>query len=117
MLHKKKMQTYNDGVVKIYSVSSDAAPGDRPTEKTSLKETLPYEERTVGLTRYMAAKQDGVEIKKILRCPRRETVSPEDVAVPIDNTQYSIAQIQYPMDVTPDSMDLVLELVEVEYEI
>lgn len=115
-MQSKKRQTYNDGTVSIYSVSSDAEPGDRPTEKPTLKETLPYEERTVGMVRYTAALQKGVEIKKIIRCPRRE-VSPEDVAVPIDGKQYEVDQIQYPYDVTPDSMDLILKKVEVEYEI
>lgn len=120
-MQHKKQQTYNDGMVNIYAVSSDAAAGDSPTEKLTIKETLPYEERVVGLIRYMAAKQDGVEIKRILRCPCRLTVSPQDIAVPLvdgeNDPRYRIIMVQPPMDVTPASMDLTLEEVTVVYEV
>ena len=104
-----KTQSYNDGVVSIYTVSDVSQPGGMPVEALTLKEALRYEERTVGLTRFYAALQNNVNIKYVLRCPRIRSISTQDVAVPVDGKQYKIVQIQYPQDVEPPSMDLTLE--------
>lgn len=112
-----KTQTYNDGVVSIYTVSDVSQPGGMPVEALTLKEALRYEERTVGLTRFYAALQNNVNIKYVLRCPRIRSVSTQDVAVPVDGKQYKIVQIQYPQDVEPPSMDLTLEELSPVYDI
>ena len=112
-----KTQSYNDGVVAIYTVSNIASPGDMPVDKITLKETLRYEERTVGLNRFYAAMQNNVNIKYVLRAPRIRAISTLDVAVPNDGKQYKIVQIQYPKDVEPPSMDLTLEDLTAVYDI
>lgn len=112
-----KTQTYNDGVVSIYTVSDVSQPGGMPVDALTLKEALRYEERTVGLTRFYAAMQNNVNIKYVLRCPRIRSVSTQDVAVPVDGKQYKIVQIQYPQDVEPPSMDLTLEELSPVYDI
>lgn len=112
-----KIQNYNDGVVKIYSVGNIAKPGKKPVEALTLKGALKYEERTIGMARFYAAMQNQVSIKYILRCPRVRSVSTQDVAIPNDGKQYRIVQIQYPKDVEPPSMDLTLEELSPVYDI
>ena len=45
-------QTYNDGVVRIYSTEDAADPGRMPIEQQTLKATLMYAEQRVGATRF-----------------------------------------------------------------
>ena len=116
MTYRTKTQTYNDGVVAIYDVDNAAEEGNLPQESLVFKERLRYEERTVGMRRHYAAMQAGVKVENVLRCPRRDNVSTQDIAVPNDGKQYAIRQIQFPHDVAPASMDLTLELAEKVYK-
>lgn len=110
-------QQYNSGVVKIYTVSDTASPGYKPVEGLSLKETLRYEEIRLGLNRYYQGKQNQVEVAKVIRIPRRKTVSSQDVAIVEDGEQYHIDLIQTTTDVFPPSMDLTLVAVKQKYEV
>jgi hypothetical protein len=115
---KPKTQTFNDGIIKLYSVDNMAASGDLPKEKLILKiGPLRYEERIVGMGRFWTAMQAQAQIDRIIRVPRIESVSPQDVAIPIDGKQYRIKQVQYVPDVEPPSMDLSLERLEAAYDI
>jgi hypothetical protein len=113
----KNTQSFNGGVVKIYEVTNTASPGGMPVEGLSLKQTLRYKERAVGLTRRNFARQDNVVIKYVLRCPRVRNVSAQDVAIPNDGKQYRIWDVQYPEDIDPPVMDLTLEEMRAEYDI
>lgn len=114
---QQKTQTFNDGVVNIYSVGNIAVPGNMPKDGLTIKVSLlRYEERTVGMGRFWTAKQAAVKIDQLVRTPQLRSVSTQDVAVLIDGEQYKIAQVQYPKDVEPPSMDLSLERLEVAYE-
>nr|DAQ35643.1 MAG TPA: putative head-tail adaptor [Caudoviricetes sp.] len=114
---QRKTQAYNDGVVKIYTVSDGAAPGNMPHDALTLKETLRYKERTVGNQRYYQAMQAGAKVDTVLRCPLRRDVSGQDVAIPNDGKQYKITLVQYPEDAEPPTMDLTLERVTQDYEL
>lgn len=114
---RQKNQSYDNGVVKIYSVGNIAVPPRQPKEGLTLKETLRYKERTVGMQRYYTGLQANVNISHVLRVPRRRGVSAQDVAIPNDGKQYNIVQVQYPEDINPPAMDLSLEAVEQNYEI
>ena len=115
---KPKTQTYNDGIVKIYSVGNIAAPGNMPKDGLTLKiSPLRYEERIVGMWSYWTAMQAQAQIDRIIRVPRIESISSQDVAIPIDGKQYQIKQVQYVPDIEPPSMDLSLERLEAAYDI
>ena len=115
---KQQIQTYNDGIINIYSVGNISEPGNMPKDGLTLKiDSLRYEERTVGMGRFWTAMQAQTKVERILRTPRIDTVSTQDIAIPIDGKQYKIVQIQYPKDVVPSSMDMSLERLEAEYEI
>lgn len=116
-MKNKQHQQFNDGVVKIYSVSNIAEPGKMPVETLELKYTLRYKERTVGLQRYYTALQANITVSHVLRCPFLRNVSTQDIAIPNDGQQYRIVQIQRPEDIDPPVMDLTLERVTQDYEI
>lgn len=112
----KKTQTFNDGLVYIYSVGNSAGEGDMPQSTLELKETLRFHRRMVGLTRSTLALQTGVAVDGLIRCHFRPSVSPQDVAV-IEGEQYRVSKVQRPDDITPPVMDLELARLEHEYEI
>ena len=114
---KKKIQSFNDGLVSIYSLTNVAEPGKMPIKALSLKRKLRYAERVVGLQRYNTGLQNNVQVRYVLRCPLLRDVSPQDIAVPLDGVQYRIWQVQYPPDVFPACMDLTLEIIEQKYEV
>ena len=118
MKFKQQSQTYNDGVLKVYSVKNGAEAGNLPKKSISLKiDSLCYEERTVGMSRFWTASQEHTKIDRLLRTPKIDSVVRDDVIIPIDGKQYTIKQIQYPPDVEPACMDLSLERVTVAYDI
>ncbi len=114
---RAKIQSYEDGIVKIYSISNIAEPGEMKKEGLTLKVgPLPFEERTVGMSRILLAKQESARIDIMLRVPQIRSVNVHDVAVTHDDVQYEIKLIQYPSDVEPPSMDLSLEKLATQYE-
>lgn len=110
-------QTYNSGLLTVYSVTDGAAPGYAPRPVLTERVRLRYEERALGLTRYYSALQNQVRVDKVVRTPRRPEVSPQDVAVTEDGRQYRIELVQTVQDVRPASMDLTLSAVEQVYQI
>jgi hypothetical protein len=113
---KKKTQTYNDGVLDIYLVGNISQEGNMPVDKLTLKiGKLRYENRRVGMSRFWIAKQATARIDKMVRVPRLR-ISSQDVAL-IDGEQYRIIQTQDQDDVSPISMDLSLERLEVKFEV
>nr|WP_315021837.1 hypothetical protein [uncultured Aminipila sp.] len=106
---QKKTQTFNDGNVSIYEVIDVAQPGRKTVKKLRFKNTLNYENRTVGVTRFYTAMQSNVKIAYLIRCPFISGVSTNDVAVLQDGCQYDIKQAQKPTDVEISVMDLTLE--------
>jgi hypothetical protein len=111
-------QSFNDGVVQIYTVGNIAQSGNMPKEGLTLKVgPLRYKERTVGMGRFWTAMQAQAQIAQVLRVPQIRSVSTQDIAIPHDGMQYEIKQIQYPEDVEPPVMDLSLERVEADYEL
>lgn len=115
---QQKTQTFNDGVVNIYSVGNIAQQGNIPKDGLALKAgPLRYEERTVGMSRFWIALQAQARIDMLLRVPRFKNVSTQDIAIPNDGEQYRIEQIQYPADTALPVMDLSLQRLEAKYEI
>lgn len=55
-------QAYNDGVVRIYTVTDAARPGYMPQPQATLKTTLRYEEQRLGLQRYYQSKQNQIDV-------------------------------------------------------
>jgi hypothetical protein len=113
-----KTQTFNDGILNIYEVKNIAEAGKKPIKGLTKKvSSLRFEERIVGMSRFWTAKQSQVQINQMLRTPRINSVSTQDVVIPVDGKQYEIKQIQYISDVDPPCMDLSLERLVTAYDI
>ena len=123
-----KSQAYLDGVAHVYGVRDDSEPGGWPTETQILIATLPYHARTVGMSRYWAAKQAQVQIDHVIRCPLiSSAIQPDgthvrrvragDLVILRDGLTYRIEQIQYPEDTMPPAMDLSLSVSATEVEV
>lgn len=110
-------QSFNDGVVTIYAVENSAPPGYRPSEQLTKKVALRYAEQRLGINRLYMSRQNQAEIERVLRVPRVESISNQDVAVTETGKQYRIDYAQSVADVWPPSLDLSLTKVEQEYEV
>ena len=110
-------QQYNSGLLVVYSVSDEAEVGYQPKPTLAEKVRLRYEELRLGLNRLYLARQDQVEISRVVRVPRRLEVSPQDVAITEDGRQYRIDSVQAVQDIWPPSMDLSLARLTENYEV
>ncbi|WNX85251.1 hypothetical protein RWV98_02955 [Agathobaculum sp. NTUH-O15-33] len=106
MIQNKK-QTFNDGIVKVYAVDDQ--------DRLTLKETLRFHRRTVGIKRYYTAMQVSQKVDAVLRCPFRDSVAALDMAL-IGDVQYRIDFVQYPEDAAPPVMDLTLQKIGAFYD-
>lgn len=111
----------NDGIVKICAVSDISKPGARPKQglkpKEEIKEGLAYEERVVGMSRYWTAKQASATVDRLIRCYRAGQVTTHDIAILEGGEQYTIVQVQYPMNLSVPCMDLSLSRRKDKYEV
>lgn len=110
-------QELNSGVVHIYSVEDSAQPGYQPKPSLTLKLTLRYEEQRLGINRLYLSRQNQAEIEKVIRVPRQDSISNQDVAILENGSQYSIDYTQTVQDVYPPCLDLSLVKVEQNYEV
>ena len=101
-------QAFNDGFVIICTVRDAAAPGFQPVEELTPRLQLRYEEQRLGVQRYYEAKQNQVEISRVLRVPRAGVVTNQDAAITEDGRRYRIEMVQTVPDVLPLSLDITL---------
>lgn len=109
-------QAYNDGSVTIYTVADKAEPGYQPKKKPEEKYQLRYADRKLGLTRIYQARQNHVEILKVIRVPR-VNITTKDIAITHDGNQYEIDTVQEAMGVYPPSLDLSLKAIKHRIEV
>lgn len=108
--------SFGDGVAEIYAIHNVAEEGDRPQKKLTLKESLRFENKTVGLQRFFDAAQEKITISRVISTPLIFSVSTQDVVI-INGNQYDIKMKQEKFDTRPASMLLTLSDVEEVYEI
>ena len=101
-------QSYNDGVVTVYAVTDSAQPGYQPVEQLTEKIKLRYEEQRLGLQRYYDAMQNQIQVERVIRVPRAEQITSQDVAETEDGRRYRIDLVQTVDGVWPPSQDLTL---------
>lgn len=110
-------QSYNDGVVSIYTVEDVAQPGYQPEPKLTKKVSLRYEEQRLGIQRYYSGRQNQVDIERVIRTQRVGNVNNQNVAITEDGRQYRVDLVQSVMDVRPESVDITLAKIEQEFEV
>lgn len=101
-------QTFNDGLVTVYRLTDEAKPGYMPKPKPVKVALLRYEERRLGLTRYYSAKQNNVQVERVVRVPKGAPIAAQDIAVTEDGQEYAVGLVQTVDGVWPDSLDLTL---------
>ena len=110
-------ESYNDGIVNIYSVQDGAAPGYRPVPVLVLVKRMRYQERYLGINRLYSGRQNQVDIQRIVRVQKVPGVSTQNVAITEDGKQYRVDSVQDVIGAYPPSLDLTLATVEQEYEV
>ena len=93
--------TFNDGTVRIYDTDDD----DSIIPATGRSHQFGNEK--IGITRYYAARQDDIELDKVIHIHRSISVTTESAAV-IENTRYKIEQVQQEPYSNPPSTILSL---------
>lgn len=103
-------QNYNDGVVAIHKTEDTARAGYQPviTLVEPAAWRLRYAELRLGLQRYYEARQNQVEVERVIRVPRVTGITNQDVAVTEDGRKYRIDMVQSADGVYPPSLDLTL---------
>lgn len=101
-------ESYNDGVVTVYAVTDSAQPGYQPVEQLTEKIKLRYEEQRLGIQRYYNAMQNQIQVERVIRVPRAEQITSQDVAETEDGRRYRIDLVQTVDGVWPPSQDLTL---------
>lgn len=110
-------ESYNDGIVNIYTVQDGAAPGYRPVPVLVLVKRMRYQERYLGINRLYSGRQNQVDIQRVVRVQKVPGVSNQNVAITEDGQQYRIDSVQDVIGAYPPSLDLTLATVEQEYEV
>ncbi len=109
-------QAFNDGVVEIYSAADTATAGYQPKMKLTPKVKLHFAERAFGVQRNYTARQNNVQVEKVVRCMAHGDVTTQDVAV-IRGKQYHIDMVSKVPDVYPPCVDITLAKTEQIYEV
>lgn len=108
-------QTFSDGVVEICDVFDAAGPGLKPVPCLRPVFRLCYAERKLGINRYYAARQNQVEIERVLRVPRAGEISSQQVAITEDGRKHRIDLVQLAVDVLPPACDITLVAYEQDF--
>ena len=106
-------QSFNDGFASIYGVENVAQPGRKPVKQRTLKVTLCFDERRVGVNRFYQSKQAQARIERVLRVPKSAiAIKVQDVVtVTGSDLTYHVEQVQTVPDVCPDCLDLALSCI------
>lgn len=103
-------QSFNDGIINIFTVSDVAQPGRKPVQSLTPLLTLKYEERKLGIQRYYSGQQNQTEISRVIRVPQPpQEITNTMIAATEKSTQYRIRLVQMVRDVYPPCYDLTLE--------
>lgn len=113
---KRKNEHFGDGIVKVYSVTNIAQPGDEPKDGITLKLSMRYRAKTVGFKRYYEAMQAQVQVDRMILVRKQAGVSPQDVCV-VDGEQYKIVQVQHLTEEKPELMLISMQRLEAAYDI
>lgn len=106
-------QTFNSGILTVYDQKDKAEPGHIPKPFLTKKAVLRYEEQRLGLNRYYAAKQNNVDVNRVVRVPASNiAITPQDVIKAENGLYYEIDMVQTVQGVWPACLDLTLKRFE-----
>lgn len=100
-MEQTKIQTFLDGTCDLYAQ-------DENGKQKLVRETVPYQLRTVGSRRFFEAAQIGHTISRVIRIPD-VGMALNDCFVTIRGQTYQVLQAQEIMDTNPRCLQLSLE--------
>lgn len=103
----KISESFNDGVISLFSTEDIAIVGRAPVKELTLIYTLHFAEKRVGVTRYYQARQAQVEVDRVVRIQYVPGIHTNIIAK-INGKEYRIDQIQAVENVYPKCLDLTL---------
>jgi len=106
-----EMQTFNDGILKIYETDENGDMKNIPKIGN-----VRFSNRVIGAKRYFAAAQAQIEFSDLVRIPLITTISNYDVVV-MSGYKYEIKQIQCIYDSNPPCVDLTLRILDMFKEV
>ncbi len=89
--------TFDDGILKVYSVQNTAEKGDKPKLEYSYLNSYYFAYSTVGITRYYTAKANNEMIENVVKIYQDRTIKVNDV-IEIENNFYKVLLIQHTVD-------------------
>ena len=107
-------QSFNSGIVTVYSVEDSAEPGFKPVKKLTEKAKLRYEERRLGFQRFYSGMQNMIQIERVIRVPKFD-ITNQDIAITEDGKEYRIDLVQKVPDVFPECVDISLSKIEQKF--
>ena len=111
-------QSFNSGVVRIFSVKDCSDPGTKPHPvPDEMKAEVRYDERSLGIRRYFTALENQVQVDRVIRIPKAADISSQDIAITQDGKRYRIDLVQQTSGVYPPCLDLTLTRIEQNYEV
>lgn len=89
--------TFDDGVLKIYSVQNTAEKGDIPKFEYCYLNSYYFAYSTVGITRHYTAKANNELIENVVKIYQDRSIKIDDV-IEIENNFYKVLLIQHTVD-------------------
>lgn len=87
--------TFDDGILKIYTLENTSEPGDMPKEKLVLASEHYFGYETVYNKRYFTALQANVKIENLVHILQDREIQALQIAVNEAGAQFKIAQAQH----------------------
>lgn len=112
MLEFDRAQTFNDGLINIYTSESDNGNGGMPTKTPKLFLTLHFREMSLTLTRQFEARAVGVNVDRMVRVRDVPGIEPDMLVTVQDRHKlnyYRIRTISDVVQTTPPTLTLGLE--------
>ena len=110
--------TFDDGIIRLYTIQNVAEAGAKPNRKLVLSESYYYGYETLGINRYYTALKANQQIEAVVHIQGWDEINTaETVAVMENNNQYRITLAQptldeYGLRITRLSLERINELYE-----
>lgn len=104
IMNRQKVQTFNDGVLDLYSIAEN-------DELEPIEAGIRFGKRTVGSKRYFEALEQQRRADRVVRIPKACELEANTVAV-IGSEQYTVLQVQEITDTFPCCLQLTLERIK-----
>lgn len=91
--------TFDDGIVRLYTITDQAQPGKKPIKGLTLRESFYFGFETLGINRYYTALQAGDQIESVISIPGWQAISAaQTVAIMEDGLEYKVVLAQPTLD-------------------